>query len=80
MTGSAMRGAGTLSRPKQNTVIYGPQGQWMRVTEKEAKKRVEEEGWMYEPPRSYPAQQPYPPQQWGLPPGGQPPQGGQPQG
>ena len=69
-----------LSRPKQNTAIYGPQGQQMMVTEKEAKKRVEREGWMYQPPQPYTAQQPYPPRQSGPPPGGQSPQGGQPQG
>ncbi len=59
-----------MSRPKANTPIYGPQGQWMRVTEKEAKRRVEKEGWTYQPPRLYP-QQPYQ--------GQQPPYGGPPQ-
>jgi hypothetical protein len=58
-----------MSRPKANTPIYGPQGQWMRVTEKEAKRRVEKEGWTYQPPRLYP-QQPYQ--------GQQPPYGGPP--
>jgi hypothetical protein len=67
-----------LSRPKQNTSIYGPQGQWTVVTEKEAKRRVEQEGWSYRPPPLYPPQpyprQPYPQQHQGRPPpSGRPP-------
>lgn len=47
-----------LSRPKANTTIYGPQGQWMRVTERAARRRVEQEGWSYQPPPPY-APQPF---------------------
>jgi hypothetical protein len=36
-----------MSRPKDNVVIYGPQGQEVRVTEKEARRRVEKQGWSY---------------------------------
>lgn len=57
------------SQPKENTAIYGPQGQWMMVTEKDAKKRVEKQGWTYQP-------QPLHPQQYQ---GQQPPHGGPPQ-
>lgn len=38
-----------MSRPKDNVVIYGPQGQQMTVSEKEAKRRVEKQGWSYQP-------------------------------
>ena len=62
-----------LSRPKPNTAIYGPQGQWMRVTEKEATQRVEKEGWSYQPPQLYPPR-PYPQQYQGQ----QAPYGGPP--
>jgi hypothetical protein len=51
-----------ISRPKENTVIHGPHGQWMVVNEKEAKRRVEKEGWTYQP------QQPYPQRPWGQQP------------
>ncbi len=56
------------SRPKENTAIYGPQGQWMWVTEMEAKKRVEKGGWTYQPQPPYPQ----------LYQGQQPPYGGPP--
>lgn len=39
-----------MSRPKDNVVIYGPQGQQVTVSEKEAKRRVEKQGWTYQPP------------------------------
>ena len=42
-----------LSRPKASTYVYGPQGQWMTVSEKEARRRVEQEGWSYQPPSPY---------------------------
>ncbi|MEP7227251.1 MAG: hypothetical protein ABI785_07815 [Gemmatimonadales bacterium] len=38
-----------MSRPKDNVVVYGPDGQQVNVSEKEAKKRVEK-GWTYQPP------------------------------
>jgi hypothetical protein len=36
------------TRPKDTVVIYGPQGQQMTVSEKEARKRVEKMGWTYQ--------------------------------
>lgn len=63
-----------LSRPKPNTAIYGPQGQWMRVTEKEARRRVEKQGWSYRPPQLY-ILRPYSQQDQEQ----QPPYGGPPQ-
>jgi hypothetical protein len=36
-----------MSRPKENVVVYGPQGQHVTVSEKEAKRRVEKQGWSY---------------------------------
>lgn len=36
------------TRPKDNVVIYGPDGQEMRVSEREARKRVEKQGWKYQ--------------------------------
>lgn len=39
-----------MSRPKDNVVIYGPEGQQVTVSEKEAKRRVEKQGWTYQPP------------------------------
>ena len=67
-----------LSRPKPNTYIYGPQGQSTVVTEKEAKRRVEQEGWSYQPPRLHPSQL-YPPQSYPQPyQGQQPPSDGPP--
>ena len=38
-----------MSRPKDNVLVYGSQGQQMMVSEKEAKKRVEKQGWSYTP-------------------------------
>jgi hypothetical protein len=38
-----------MSRPKENVVVYGPEGQQVTVTEKEAKRRVGK-GWTYQPP------------------------------
>jgi len=38
-----------MSRPKDNVLVYGPRGQQMTVSEKEAKKRVEKQGWSYTP-------------------------------
>lgn len=38
-----------MSRPKDNVVVYGPNGQQVTVSEKEAKKRVEKQGWSYRP-------------------------------
>jgi hypothetical protein len=40
-----------MSRPKDNVIVYGPDGQQVTVSEKEAKKRVSK-GWTYQPPRS----------------------------
>lgn len=42
-----------MSRPKENVVVYGPEGQQVTVSEKEAKKRVGK-GWTYQPPTSQP--------------------------
>jgi hypothetical protein len=36
-----------MTRPKENVVVYGPVGQQMTVSEKEARKRVEKQGWTY---------------------------------
>jgi hypothetical protein len=44
-----------MSRPKDNVVIYGPSGQQVTVSEKEAKRRVEKQGWTYQPPPVPPA-------------------------
>lgn len=44
-----------MSRPKDNVLVYGPSGQEVRVTEKEARKRVKKQGWTYQranPPAS----------------------------
>ena len=44
-----------MSRPKNNVAVFGPQGQQVMVSESEAKKRVEKQGWTYEkaaPPNS----------------------------
>jgi hypothetical protein len=38
-----------MSRPKDNVLVYGPAGQQVTVSEKEAKKRIEK-GWTYQPP------------------------------
>ena len=38
-----------MSRPKENVVIYGPEGQQVTVSEKEARRRTEK-GWTYQPP------------------------------
>ncbi len=47
-----------VSMPKPNMLIYDPQGRWMVVTEKEAKRRVEREGWTYQPPYGWPPPRP----------------------
>ena len=39
-----------MSRPKDNVLIYGPQGQKVTVSEKEAQRRVKKGGWNYQPP------------------------------
>lgn len=39
-----------MSRPKDNVVVYGPEGQQVTVSEKEARRRVEKQGWRYQPP------------------------------
>ena len=38
-----------MSRPKENVVVFGPEGQQVTVSEKEAKRRVSK-GWSYQPP------------------------------
>jgi hypothetical protein len=38
------------TRPKSNVVIYGPQGQQVTLPEGEARRRVEKQGWTYQPP------------------------------
>ena len=68
-----------LSRPKQDVAVYGPQGQQLMVSAKEAKHWVEMEGWAYQPPEDEAAAIDWlNAQQWGPPPGGQPPYGGPP--
>ena len=39
-----------MSRPKDNVLIYGPDGQQVTVSEKEAQRRVKRGGWTYQPP------------------------------
>jgi hypothetical protein len=39
-----------VSRPKENVSVFGPAGQQVIVSEDEAKKRVEQHGWMYQKP------------------------------
>jgi len=39
-----------MSRPKDNVLVYGPNGQQVTVSEKEAKRRVDKQGWTYQPP------------------------------
>jgi hypothetical protein len=41
-----------MSRPRDNVLIYGPQGQQMTVSEKEAKRRVEKQGWTFQRPQT----------------------------
>ena len=38
-----------MSRPKDNVLIYGPEGQQMQVSEKEARRRVSRDNWRYQP-------------------------------
>lgn len=37
-----------MSRPKANVTVYGPSGQQVLVSENEARRRVEREGWTYQ--------------------------------
>lgn len=37
-----------MTRPKDNVVVYGPSGQQVTVSEKEAQRRVERDGWSYQ--------------------------------
>lgn len=38
-----------LSRPKKSVIVYGPQGQQVMLSAREAKRRVEtSEGWSYQ--------------------------------
>lgn len=39
-----------MSRPKNTVLVYGPAGQQVQVSESEARKRVEKQGWSYTPP------------------------------
>jgi hypothetical protein len=41
-----------MSRPKNNVTVYGPQGQQVMVSESEARKRVEKQGWSYSRPET----------------------------
>jgi hypothetical protein len=57
-----------MSRPKETVVVYGPQGQQVMVTEKEAQQRVSA-GWTYQPaPPAAPATPSTPPPQTDEPP------------
>jgi hypothetical protein len=38
-----------MTRARHNVVAYGPGGQQVMFSEKEAKKRVEKQGWSYQP-------------------------------
>jgi hypothetical protein len=38
-----------MTRPKHNVTVYGPLGQQVTVSESEARKRVEKQGWTYQP-------------------------------
>jgi len=39
-----------VSRPKENVSVFGPAGQQVMLSEREAKKRVEQQGWSYQKP------------------------------
>jgi hypothetical protein len=39
-----------VSRPKENVVVFGPGGRQIIVSEREAEKRVNEQGWTYQKP------------------------------
>jgi hypothetical protein len=39
-----------MTRPKENVMVYGPEGQAVTLSEKDARKRVERGGWSYTPP------------------------------
>jgi hypothetical protein len=43
-----------VSRPKENVTVFGPAGQQVMLSEAEARKRVEQQGWTYQ--RSSPGQ------------------------
>jgi hypothetical protein len=38
-----------MTRPRSNVTVYGPSGQQVQLTEREAKRRVEKDGWTYQP-------------------------------
>jgi hypothetical protein len=38
-----------MTRPHPNVTVYGPAGQQVMVSEKEARRRVEKQGWSYQP-------------------------------
>lgn len=39
-----------MSRPRHTVTVYGPQGQQVAVSEAEARRRVEKQGWTYQAP------------------------------
>jgi hypothetical protein len=39
-----------VSRPKENVIVFGPDGQQVILSEGEARKRVDEQGWTYQKP------------------------------
>ena len=39
-----------VSRPRENVVVFGPAGQQVMLSEDEARKRVEQQGWSYQRP------------------------------
>jgi hypothetical protein len=49
-----------MSRPKENVIVYGPEGQQVTVTEKEAQRRVSS-GWTYQPTPTPQSPAPTPP-------------------
>jgi hypothetical protein len=77
--------------PREDVAVYGPQGQQLMVSAREARFWVEKRGWTYEPPpggrrRRTGSSEGYESaaiewlstQRWGPPPGDQPPDGGPP--
>lgn len=39
-----------VSRPRDNVTVFGPAGQQVMLSEHEARRRVEQPGWMYQKP------------------------------
>lgn len=39
-----------VSRPRENVTVFGPAGQQVMLSEDEARKRIEQQGWSYQKP------------------------------